>query len=67
MINVLKREVDTLADNNRQNLSNQYSEFVECLQHALSPTAPIDNFVYKPDHMLTYGMDFLAHIDPRFA
>ena len=40
---------------------------MERLKEALIPGQPRDNFIYKPDDMLTYGLEFLSYIDPNFA
>lgn len=68
MISVLRKEIDILSDNNRDQVKSQYTQFIERLTHALSTTEARDPFVYRPDDMLTaYGTEFLSYLDPLFA
>lgn len=46
MIDVLKKEIETLSDSNRSQLQAQFADFKEVFQHAKSSEATGDPVVY---------------------
>lgn len=66
---LVKREIDNLTDDNSKNLHSQFQQLQAAYEIALkSDLTKFDNsIVYTPERMNEYGIDFLSYVDPRFV